>query len=221
MDHDSNNLEDDPQVGIELREQFEWLVDLLEDLRARGWSSAYRDFLEVRFLLNGAQFLGMVEQGNDRVSNCVFCTTTGNHYILTLSMFTDLVPLGYKSNTWRNKLSMYFKLKRLHLYSQHIDSPPFHIQTHNATWTVVSQWMQQELLPVNWATTRFTTSELRDILPAMLEEANHCTCTFCQSFFPVQFQALMHLKRGYGIRRGRRSIGTDISCTTSPSLLEN
>ena len=178
MDQDSNNLEDDPQAGIELRAQFDWLVDLLESLRRERWSSAYRDFLEVRLLLRGVRLLGMVEQGNGRVSDCIFRTRTGKPYALTLSMFTDLVPLGYKSSTWRNKLSMYFKLKRLYLYSRHLDGPPFHIQAHQTTWTIVSQWMQEDVLPVNWATTRFTTSELRDILPNMLEEANHCMCTF-------------------------------------------
>jgi hypothetical protein len=128
----------------------------------------------------------MVERGKDRVSDCIFCTSTGRCYVLTLSTFTDLVPLGYKSNTWHNKLLIYFKLKWLHLYSQYVEGSPFHIQAHQTTWAVVNQWMQEDLLPTNWITTQFTTSDLQDILPGMLQKANHCTCTFYQSvfFFP-------------------------------------
>jgi hypothetical protein len=66
-----DNEEDGPQVGIELHLLFKWLVDLLAGLRVGGWGSAYRDFMEVRFLLHGVQALGMVEWGNDRVSDCI------------------------------------------------------------------------------------------------------------------------------------------------------
>jgi hypothetical protein len=53
-----DNEEDNPQAGIELYLQFKWLVDLLVGLHAGGWGLAYRDFMEVRFLLHGVQALG-------------------------------------------------------------------------------------------------------------------------------------------------------------------
>lgn len=156
----------------EIRQQFQWLADMLDGNRKRGWGTAYRDFADVLLLLRAVSGLGMVEQRNGRVSDGAFSASTGC-FTLSLATFIDLMHLEHTSTTWRNKLTAYFRLKSLYLYSEHTGGVRFQSPAHSYTWTIVSRWIENrdKLLPEDWTTTRFGSTELRPLLRSMLQEA--------------------------------------------------
>ena len=136
-------------------------------------------------LLKAVSTLGMVELGNNRVSDGVFPASTGD-FRLSLATFVDITDLGYTPSTWKNKLTMYFRLKSLHLYSLHASGIVFEDRTHSSAWSILSRWVenQDRLLEENWITTRFGNTELWKLLHDMLQEAYkgkciHSCCLFC------------------------------------------
>ena len=159
------------QAMEEMREQFQWLVDMLGENQRRSWGTGYRDFADVSLLLHAVRGLGMVVRSNNRISDGQFSASTGT-YTLRLSTFIDVMGLG-SSNTWRNKLTMYFRLKSLYSYSEHNGGGCFQSQTHQATWNIVSCWVRDgdKLLPENWITTKYGNTRLKVLVREMLQEA--------------------------------------------------
>lgn len=160
----------------EIQQQFQWLADMLDENKKRGWGTAYREFVDVLLLLKAAGGLGMVEQ-NNRVSDGVFSASTGD-VTLNLATFIDVMDLEHTLGTWRNKLTTYFRLKSLYLYSQHNDGITFQDPAHQSAWRVVSQWMvhDDKLLQESWVTKRYGCTELRPLLRSMLQEAHQGEC---------------------------------------------
>jgi len=179
-DHNQKEL----QAQEEIRQEFHWLAEMLIQNKKQGWGTAYRDFVDVMMLLRAVHMLGMVELGNNRISDGVFSASTGD-FTLNLATFVDIINLGYTPSTWRNKLTMYFRLKSLYQYSQHTDRLVFQIPSQNIAWSIVSRWMenQDKALEVNWVTTRFGNTELRQLLRSMLQEAYKGKCAFCYFSF--------------------------------------
>lgn len=167
------------QAQEEIRQEFCWLAEILNKNRKRGWGTAYRDFVDVLMLLKAVHMLGMEELGNNRISDGVFSASTGD-FKLNLTTFVDIIDLGYTPSTWRNKLTMYFRLKSLYQYSQHTNGLVFQAPAHNAAWSLVKHWMQYQdkVLDENWVTTRFGNTELRGLLRVMLQEAYNGKCIF-------------------------------------------
>jgi hypothetical protein len=168
--HDTNDQE--LQAQEEIRQQFRWLPELLEANQRRGWGTGYRDFADVLLLLRAVSGLGMMEQGNNRVSDGVFHASTGD-FTISLATFIDTMHLGHTPATWRNKLTTYFRLRSLYSYFEHAGEIRFQDPTHRLTWGVVSSWMehQDQLLEVGWITTRFGSTELRPLIRHMVQEA--------------------------------------------------
>jgi hypothetical protein len=168
--------EADDQKELEAQEEiqrdFRWLVDILNQNQRRGWGTAYRDFVDVLMLLRAASTLGMVELGNNRVSDGVFSASTGD-FTLSLATFIDIMDLVYTPATWRNKLTFYFRLKSLYQYSQHADGIAFQNPAHNSAWSIVSRWVEHQdtVLEESWTTKRFGNTELRTLVRDMLQEA--------------------------------------------------
>lgn len=162
--HESQALE-------EMQEQFQWLVDMVGENQRRSWGTGYRDFADISLLLHAVRGLGMAVRGNNRISKGQFCASTGN-YILDLPTFIDAMGLG-SSNTWRNKLTMYFRLKSLYSYSEHNGGVCFQSPTHQAAWNIVSCWVRDEdkLLPESWITTKYGNTQLKVLVREMLQEA--------------------------------------------------
>jgi hypothetical protein len=186
-------IDDDQELHAqqEVQQQFQWLAKMLDENRKRGWGSGYRDFVDVLLLLRAVSGLGMVEQQNNRISDGVFVASTGS-FTLNLTTFIDLMHLEHTSATWRNKLTMYFRLKSLYLYSEHTGGVRFEAQAHRTAWGIVSHWMENhdKFLPVNWVTTRFGSTELRPLLRDMLQEACRSECPN-QSFKLIPFVCSM------------------------------
>lgn len=159
------------QAMKEIHDQFQWLVLMLDQNQNQGWGSAYRDFADVLVLLRAVGGLGMVEKGNNKISHGVFHASMGS-YALTVSTFIDLMNLGHSSATWSNKLTMYFRLKSLHSYSQHVGGARFQSPVHNDAWGIVSHWVgdQDKLLPEHWITTRYGNTELQTLVREMVQE---------------------------------------------------
>jgi hypothetical protein len=167
------------QAQEEMQQTFCWLTDILHNNQKRGWGTAYRDFVDVLLLLKAVGALGMVELGNNRVSDGVFSASIGE-FRLTLATFINIMDLAYTPSTWKNKLTMYFRLKALYLYSQHAGRIDFQDPVHNSAWGIVSCWMEHrdKILEENWVTTRFGNTELRGLLRNMLQEAYKGKCIF-------------------------------------------
>jgi hypothetical protein len=179
------------QAMNEMREQFRWLVKMLNENKTQGWGTAYRDFVDVSLLLSAAGELGMVEGANHRVCKGVFRASTGN-YSLTLATFIEVMGLGYASGTWGNKLTMFFRLKAIYSYYEHAGEPCFQSPIHQDAWIIVSSWLknQDKLLPKNWVTTKFGNTELRKLARDMLREVT-------KSKFSTRFSicSVLSLKR--------------------------
>jgi hypothetical protein len=169
----------------EMRDQFQWLVDMLDQNKNRGWGTAYRDFADVSLLLHAVGSLGMVVRGNTRVSNGAFRASTGT-YALALPTFIDVMGLGHSTGTWANKLTMFFCLKSLYAFSVHAGGIRFQLPAHQAAWEIVNCWVRDEdkLLPVNWITTKYGNTGLRVLAREMLQEVHQSKCrTISISFF--------------------------------------
>jgi hypothetical protein len=145
---------------------------MLADNKRRGWASGYRDFADVLLLLRAVGRLGMVEQQNNRVSEGVFSASAGD-FSLSLETFIDAMNLEHAWGTWRNKLTTYFRIKSLYLYSKHAGRIDLKNPVHRNTWDVVNHWMEHhdKLLEENWVTKRFGSTELRPIVRGMVQEA--------------------------------------------------
>lgn len=160
------------QAREEIQQQFQWLVGMLNDNQRRGWGTAYRDFVDVLLLLRAVSGLGMVEQRNNRVSDGVLSTSVGD-FVINLATFINMMDLEHSASTWGNKLTTYFRLKSLYLYSEHTGGIEFQDPTHRYAWNVVSKWMesQDKVLKEDWVTRRFGSTELRPLVRNMLQEA--------------------------------------------------
>lgn len=161
------------QAQMEMRERFGWFIAMLNENQKRGWGTGYRDFADVLLLLRAVSSLGMKEQGNNRLSNGVFSASVGD-FGLDLWTFIHMMDLGHSPGTWRNKLTTYFRIKSLHLYSQHIGGIGFQDQSHVYAWNVVSPWMEHrdKLLGEDvWVTKRFGSTELRPLIRNMVQAA--------------------------------------------------
>lgn len=176
--------EEDSRAIEEIREQFGWLVELLNQNQNRGWGTAYRDFADVSVLLNAVRGLGMVEGANNRISTGVFHASTGG-YGFNLQKFTEVMGLGHSPGTWGNKLTMYFRLKALYSCSQYVDEMRFQSQMHQDAWEIVRLWVKDGdlLLPVSWVTTRYGNTKLRELVRDMLNEVCQSKCHISQSGF--------------------------------------
>ena len=164
----------DPELRAqeEIRQEFQWLANMLHENRKMGWGTGYRDFVDVLLLLKAVSGLGMLEQPNNRVSDGVFPASTGD-FALSLGTFIEVVGLDHSAATWGNKLTTFFRLKSLYLYSEHVRGIRFRDPAHNQAWDVTRRWVQHrdEVLEVNWVTTRFGSTELRPLVRSMLQEA--------------------------------------------------
>jgi hypothetical protein len=169
--------DEESQAMEEMREQFQWLVGLLNQNQTRRWGTAYRDFADVSLLLHAVQGLGMVERRNGRISNGEFCASTGN-YALTLPIFIGVMGLGHSPGTWNNKLAMYFRLRSLYSYSEHNGGISFSSQKHQVAWEIVRLWVkdQDKLLPENWITTKYGNTQLRGLVRDMIQEVHRSKC---------------------------------------------
>jgi len=168
----------------EMRDQFHWLVTMLNENKNRSWGTAYRDFADVSLLLSAVGELGMMEGANHRVSKGVFRASTGN-YSLTLPTFIEVMDLGHASGTWGNKLTMFFRLKAIYSYHEHAGEPHFWSPIYQDAWRIVSCWVKDrdKLLPENWTTTRFGNTELRKLARDMLQETTQSKFIICQRGF--------------------------------------
>ena len=120
----------------------------------------------------------MVEGPNGRISEGVFHARTGN-YTIPLPIFIDIMGLGHSVATWRNKLTMYFRLKSLYSYGEHIGGVSFRSTQHQTAWDIVSCWVKDgdKLLPENcWITTKYGNTELRVLVREMVQEVHHGKC---------------------------------------------
>jgi hypothetical protein len=169
----------------EMREQFQWFVEILSQNQSRGWGTAYRDFADVLLLLRAVEGLGMAERRNSRISNGVFRSSMGD-YALTLPQFVEEMGLGHSAATWRNKLTMYFRIMSLYSYAQHNGGACFRFPPHRLAWEALSRWVENQdvFLSANWMTIRYGNTELRPLVRDMLQEAlkgkrlNWVFCTF-------------------------------------------
>jgi hypothetical protein len=161
----------------EVRQEFQWLADILRENQRRGWGTAYRDFADVLLLLEAGRRLGMAEMGNGRISGGQFLASTG-YFSFNLSRFIDIMCLEHTPATWGNKLTAYFRVKSLYLYSQHNPGISFANRAHQTAWSVVKEWMEKrdQLLAEDWVTTRYGNKELRPLLRDMVAEVNHGEC---------------------------------------------
>ena len=166
--------DDNPELRAqeEIRQEFQWLAKMLRENRNRGWGTGYRDFVDVLLLLNAVGGLGMSEQPNNRVSDGVFPASIGD-FTLSLVAFIDVMDLEHSAATWGNKLTMFFRLKSLYLYSEHIGGIRFRDPAHNQAWDVTRRWVQHrdKVLDESWITKRFGSTELRPLVRSMLQEA--------------------------------------------------
>lgn len=174
------SLQVDDQESLameEMRENFKWLIDMLGENQERAWGTGYRDFADVSLLLRAVAQLGMTERGNGRISDGEFHASSGS-YALNLSTFINAVGLGHSSATWRNKMTMYFRLKSLHSYTQHTSGKYFQSKEHQNVWEIVSHWVKNEdmLLPVSWITKKYGNTQLRTLVREMLQEASQSKC---------------------------------------------
>lgn len=156
----------------EMREQFQWLVEMLGENQRRNWGTGYRDFADVSLLLHAVRRLGMMERGNNRITSGVFNASTGD-YALNLSTFIEVVGLGHSPATWRNKLTMYLRLKSLHSYSEHTSGTCFSSSVHQDAWDIISRWVEHQdvFLPENWITLKYGNTRLRVLVREMVQEA--------------------------------------------------
>jgi hypothetical protein len=194
------------QAQGELREQFQWLSDMLNENKKKGWGTGYRDFVDVLLLLRAVGGLGMVaELGNKRVHDGVFHASTGG-YSISLSMFIRLMGLEYSPGTWRNKLTSYFRLRTLHSFSEHANGIRFRSQEHQAVWDIVRQWMENDntFLPATWVTIQYGNSKLQGILREMEQEVRLGKRFSSSSFLCVQHWVLTKFARYSGVRGGTR-----------------
>jgi hypothetical protein len=181
------------QAMEEIREQFQWLVDLLDQNAKKRWGTAYRDFADVSLLLHAVGGLGMVEMGNGRVGDGQFNTSVGN-FSLSLSTFLEIMNLGHSPATWRNKMTMFFRLKSLYSYSQHARGELFELPEHQRAWGIVELWVRDAhlFLPEGqWVTTKYGNTELRRLAKEMVQVANQGKVLLSKSDFC--FSALLSL----------------------------
>lgn len=170
----------------EIRQQFHWLADVLDQNQREDWGTAYRDFIDVVLLLNAVQGLGMVEQRNSRISDGVFHASTGDVQ-LDLPTFLNVMNLGQAIGTWQNKLPPYFRIKTLHSFFQYNGKITFQEIAHTQAWNVVRVWMDnqhQVLAGGHWITTRYGNTELRPLLRSMVQEVQqgkHLFCSYCRN----------------------------------------
>lgn len=153
----------------EMRQHFHWLAEILSKNQKRGWGTGYRDFVDVVMLLNAVSTLGMVELGSNRVSDGEFTASTGRQFALSLATFMDVMDLGHASTTWRNKLTMYFRIKTLYSYSQYAHGINFQDTEHQSAWRVVRLWMENRdtILAESWVTQKYGNTSLRKLLQEM------------------------------------------------------
>jgi hypothetical protein len=173
------------QAMEEIREQFQWLVDLLAQNAKKRWGTAYRDFADVSLLLHAVGGLGMVEMGNGRVGDGQFNTSVGN-FSLSLSTFLQIMNLGHSPATWRNKMTMFFRLKSLYSYSQHFSGELFELPEHQRAWGIVEPWVRDAhlFLPEgHWVTTKYGNTELRRLAKEMVQVANQGKMLLSKSDF--------------------------------------
>jgi hypothetical protein len=170
------------QAQEEMRQHFSWLPGLIEKNNDAGWGTGYRDFVDVSCLLCAVRELGMVERPNS-VTLGRFQVTTGDVFTLDVVTFIDVMQLNHTQGTWRNKFTMYFRLKALHLYSEDTGGEMFWTSQYRTAWEkYLSKWTsnQGKMLPVNTVTTRFGVTELRPLVKGMVNEAK-------QSKWPNKF----------------------------------
>jgi hypothetical protein len=181
----------------EMRQHFHWLTEILNKNQKRGWGTAYRDFVDVVMLLKAVNTLGMVELGSNRVSDGEFAASTGRQFILSLATFMDIMDLGQASTTWRNKLTMYFRIKTLYSYSQYAHGINFQDLTHQSTWRVVSLWMENRdtILAESWVTQKYGNTSLRKLLQEMVNVAHAGEYGFCHTFGNVSNTEFNHAER--------------------------
>ena len=175
----SNNTPHDRQLQAqeEIRQHFHWLPNLIEKNRDAGWGTGYRDFVDVLYLLYAVRELGMIE-GPNSLSLGKFQATTGE-FILDAVTFIDIMQLNHAPGTWRNKFTVYFRLKALQLHSEYAGGVMFQTPGYQFVWeTVLSKWTrnQERVLPVNLVTTRFGITELRPLVKDMVAEAKQSKC---------------------------------------------
>ena len=122
------------QVEEEIRREYHWLCTLLAENEGRAWGTAYRDFMDVRFLLSAAQGMGMEELRNNRVGNGAFQASTGE-FTLSIWDFIDILQLKHSSGTWQNKFTAYFRIKRLCMFAQYKGvETPFQTPEQHGKW---------------------------------------------------------------------------------------
>ena len=163
----------------------------------------------------------MVERVNNRISDGIFHASTGG-YALSLLKFIDLMSLGHSTATWGNKLTMYFRLKTLYSYSQHVGGANFQSPAHNEAWDIVSNWVinQNALLPENWITTRFGNTQLRTLLRGMVQAA------FQSKFYTLPIRFLVCLESELVLCKAALSTwmslsnSTEIPCAHRPMILQ-
>jgi len=178
-------IDQEHQIQEEMQQQFQWFSDMLIENKKRGWGTAYRDFVDVLLLLKAVEGLGIVEQTNNRLTSGVFCASTGE-FMLGWTDFIDAMSLEHSSATWRNKMTMYFRIKSLYLYFQHTGSRHFQDQAHDHAWEILEIWMENRdrVLGDSWATKRFGNTELRRLLQSMIQEAYNGKSLWSLHLFP-------------------------------------
>ena len=164
----------------EMQQRFQWLVILLGQNQRQGWNTGYRDFADVVCLLQALHQLDIYEYQTGRLCRGVFHTSTGSYYEIDAETFIDSLRLQHKPSTWRNKFSMYFRIKFLHAYSQY--NPRAWDQKPHC-WMVsrcISAWMlnldpSQLLSQDRIETTRYNVGELRRLLQEMSDHVYNGT----------------------------------------------
>jgi hypothetical protein len=186
---DEELLSQETQVEEEIRGEYRWLCALLAENEERAWGTAYRDFIGVRLLLSAAQGMGMEELSNNRIGNGAFRASTGE-FTLSIWDFIDILGLKHSSNTWRNKVTAYFRVKQLFMFARYRGAAmPFQNPEHTQAWNVIRVWMEHQdaiIQDNEWVTRRYGSKELRGLLQGMVEEACHgkyislCQCHHTQ-----------------------------------------
>jgi hypothetical protein len=162
----------------EIRQQFHWFTDMLNQNERQAWGTAYRDFINVELLLHAVQGLGMVEQGNGRVGHGIFHASTGD-FQLDLPTFLDVMHLEHSAATWGNKLSAYFRIKTLYSFFQYNGGIVFQDAAHTQAWNTVRVWMDNKgkmLEGGQWVTSRYGNTKLRQLLREMVQEVQQGKC---------------------------------------------
>jgi hypothetical protein len=132
-------------VTEEIRARYSWFCSIIQENESKSWGTAYRDFVDVAFLLRAVSDMEMRPMRNRQISSGVFQASMGP-VNLDVWTFINILDLTHKSGTWRNKVTAYFRVQKLYKFVQSTQglNLPFETQEHLDVLRSIVLWVDNE-----------------------------------------------------------------------------